>query len=240
MSARDVELHSEDHDALELIADVSRELAETDDLEATLQLVAERVTTTVEGCDGASMMLVRGGRISSPAYSSDVARDNDHIQYRVGDGPCMSSLRDHETIHIRDLAEDQRWPRYRDAALELGIRSTLSFRLFLAEDTMGALNLCSSQPHAFDDDARRVGRVFATHAAVAMSAALSHDELLTALQSRDVIGQAKGILVERERLTSEQAFERLRELSNRTNRKLRDVAEEIVETGAIPDGDATA
>jgi GAF domain-containing protein len=219
---------------LEQFAELSRDLASADTLDATLQRVVDRSAAYVARCHGVSMMFVRRKRLSSPAYSSDVAYAHDIVQYETGEGPCLKALRKEEVVVIDDLEEDPRWPAYREKALGLGVRSTMSFRLFLEDDTLGALNFVSQEPGAFDRRNRHLGQVFAAHAAVAMRAALTDADLHEALDSRDVIGQAKGVLMARELLTSDQAFQRLREISNRENRKLRDVAKTIADTGDVP------
>jgi hypothetical protein len=114
------------------------------------------------------------------------------------------------------------------------VQSILALRLFIEETTLGALNLYSRRDDAFDDEARAVGAVFAAHAAVALSTAQHEAQMDEALASRDLIGQAKGILMARERVTSDKAFEMLRDASQRLNVKLRDLAERVTYTGEGP------
>jgi GAF domain-containing protein len=221
---------------LEAVAEIARRLAEADDLDELLQRVATLGEAYIDGCQGVSLMLVRkGGVISSPAYSSRVAYESDQAQYATNEGPCLEAIREHHTVLIDDLETDQRWPRYRDEALALGVRSMVSFRLFLLEDTMGALDFYSSRPHAFDERSRLLGQVFASHAAVALKAAISEAGTEAALRTRDVIGQAKGVLMAQEGLTAAEAFERLRERSQQLNRPVRELAREVAETGELPD-----
>ena len=131
----------------------------------------------------------------------------------------------------------RRWravPDYRAKALELGLRSMLSVRLFAKEDSMGALDLYSKQPDAFDQRSQVIAQVFATHASIAVKAALTIAGLETVISSRDVIGQAKGIIMARRKVTADMAFERLRSLSQQRNQPVRDLAREITETGQLP------
>lgn len=222
-------------DLLERVGSIARELAQTEGLDAMFQRVVDLGERFLAHCNGVSMMVVqRGGRVFSPAYSSQVAYEGDQAQYEADEGPCLEAIREHETVIIDDLEEDDRWPGYRERALALGLRSMISFRLFIAGDTMGALNLYSQVPHAFEAHSRIVGQVFASHAAVAMKSAIAEAGLEAALRSRDVIGQAKGIIMERERVTGSEAFERLREISQSQNRRLRDVAADIADSGEIP------
>jgi GAF domain-containing protein len=159
---------------LETVAEIARRLAEADDLDELLQRIATLGEEYLDGCDGVSLMLIgRGGRISSPAFSSQVAYDSDMVQYETDEGPCLASIREHATVLIDDLETEQRWPDYRDRVLALGIRSMLGVRLFVLGDTMGALNFYAARPHVFDQRSILLGQVFASHAAVALKAAIS-------------------------------------------------------------------
>ncbi|MDQ3932679.1 MAG: GAF and ANTAR domain-containing protein, partial [Actinomycetota bacterium] len=216
-------------------AEIARELASPRSLDETLQRAVDFAARTIDGCDSATISFVhRGGKISSPAFSDPFGRDADALQYEVGEGPCLTAIREHKTHLVDDLGEEERWPKFRERALELGVRSMLTFRLFLEHDTLGALNLYSRRSHAFDDDAVTVGTIFASHSAVALKAAISEAGQEAAIQSRDVIGQAKGIIMERQGLSADAAFNLLREISQRENRRIRDLADEIARTGEIP------
>lgn len=219
---------------LVLLSDTARRLIEADDLDDTLQLVVDVSPKLVDGCDDASMTFTGSDGLSTPAATSASAYELDRHQQAVGEGPCLSALRDAPSTTVEDIEDDGRWPRWREHALASGYRSLLALRLFVDGDRMGALNLYSRRPEAFDDRTARVATVFASHAAVAMKVAINVAGLERALASRDVIGQAKGILMEREGLDGEAAFARLRELSGAQGAKLRDVAEEIARTGTVP------
>lgn len=221
--------------ALEQVAQIARQLSEAGSIDGLLQRIADLGEQYLDGCDGVSVMFVhRGGRISSPAYSSQVAFDSDQAQYQADEGPCLEAIREHHTVIIDDLEDDDRWPEYRRLALALGVRSMISFRLFVLADTMGALDFYSRTPHAFGTRARLLGQVFASHAAVALKSAITETGMDAALRSRDLIGQAKGVLMEREGITATAAFARLQQTSQASNRPLREVAAEITETGVLP------
>ncbi len=227
--------HGGNEALLERIGAIGRELAATDGLPATLQQIVDLGEDMLEHCDGVSMMLIgRGGVIETPAASSKVAYDSDMAQYATGQGPCLEAIRQHETIVMADIETEQRWPDYRERVLELGVRSMISLRLFVTDDSMGALDLYSRRPNAFDWRSQLVGQVFAAQASVAMKAALIEEGLKTAIRSRDVIGQAKGILMARRRLTPDMAFEVLKKLSQDRNEKLAEVAATIARTGELP------
>jgi GAF domain-containing protein len=221
---------------VERLGEMARELSGAHDLDEMLQLIVDLGEAYLEGCDGVSLMLIGKDRqISSPAYSSKVAYDSDQAQYETDEGPCLDALRQHETIVIDDLETETRWPDYRTRALELGVRSMISFRLFAQEDTMGALDFYSSTPHAYDRTSRILGQVFASHASVALKAAITMAGLEATIRTRDVIGQAKGIIMSRHTIPAEAAFELLRKISQQRNRPLREVADDIATTGEIPD-----
>jgi GAF domain-containing protein len=209
-------------------ADIARALLGQDDLEATLNKITALAVETIDGCDHAAVSLVQGRRVSTRAASDDVPAQVDAIQYETDQGPCLDAIREHETFRMHDLASEDRWPEFsRRAAEQTGIASMLSFRLFADSDTMGALNLYSKERGAFDDEALAVGAVFATHAAVALAGAQRDEQMQRALQGRDVIGQAKGIIMAQQNVSADEAFDILRRASQRLNMKLRDLAERV-------------
>ena len=217
-------------------AEIARSLLGEDTVEATLQRIAELAVETIEHCDFAGMTLVRGRHMTTPASTTDVPCKVDAIQLETGEGPCLDAIREHEVFQTDDLLEEDRWPQFARRAVEAAqVRSMLSFRLFVEEDTLGALNLYSKHPNAFDDDDRAVGSVFAAHAAVALSTAQHDQQMEDALRSRDTIGQAKGILMARQGVTADQAFDMLRRGSQRLNIKLAELAKRVTEGPAGSD-----
>ncbi len=160
-----------------------------------------------------------------------MARRVDEVQYETGQGPCLDAIHEQHTLRLSDMTTETRWPKFTGRAAELGILSMLSFQLFLQSDTLGALNLYAEQPNAFTDESEHVGLLFAAHAAVAMAGAQQQQHMTAALSARDVIGQAKGILMERHKLTADQAFTVLARTSQDSNTKLIDVARVLTETG---------
>ncbi len=220
----------------EVFAEVARSLLAQEDVQQTLQKIVDLATETIDGCECAGITFIRGKEVSTPAASSDVPRKVDAIQYEVGEGPCLDAIREHEVFRTGDLGHERRWPRFSSRAQkETGIASMVCFRLFVNGDTLGALNLYSKATDAFDDEAQALGSVFAAHAAVALSSALHDEQMEEALQSRDVIGQAKGILMAREHVGPDEAFDMLRRASQRVNVKLREVARQIAESAQQPE-----
>lgn len=219
----------------ETFALMARTLLAEEDVQRTLQKIVELAVDTIDGCDHAGISIVHGRTFSTPAATDDVARIVDAIQYEANEGPCLSAIREQEVFQTGDLGSETRWPNFAHRAqTETGITSMLSFRLFVEADILGALNLYSASPDAFDDDARSVGSVFAAHAAVALSSALHDEQMDEALASRDIIGQAKGVIMAREGVNADEAFDMLRRASQRLNVKLRQLAEDIARTGVNP------
>ncbi len=224
--------------ALETVAQIARKLAAASTLDETLQRIVDLGVDYIDGCEGASISFIRVRAVSTPVWSDRTALAADQAQYRHNQGPCLEALSAHETIVIEDIAGEQRWPKWREAVLDLNLRSSISFRLFLAsggEETFGSLNMFSPRAHAFDSHAQALGQVFASHAAVALKAAINEAGLEQAVRSRDVIGLAKGILMERHDVDAEEAFQMLRRTSNNRNIKMRTLAEQVTESGAVPD-----
>ncbi len=205
-------------------------------VETTLEAITAAAVDAVPGAEDAGIsFVVDHSRIEARAPTSDRTTALDTLQDQLGEGPCYSALRQHETVDAPDVASERRWPRFAAVAGERGVGSMLTLRLHLAAGTtLGALNLYAGTPHAFDGDSEAIARIFAVHAALALAAAEREEHLETALRSRDLIGQAKGILMERYKITPDQAFALLVRTSTLTNRKLRDIADELATTGALP------
>jgi cell division protein FtsL len=142
-----------------------------------------------------------------------------------------------QTVRVSNMAGEDRWPEFAKRATQLGVGSMLSFQLYVVGDNLGALNLYNREPDAFDDESEHVGLLFASHAAVAMVGAQRNEQLNRAMGTRDLIGQAKGILMERHKLTAEQAFLLLVRASQATHTKLRDIAEQLTTMGQLPIGE---
>lgn len=206
-----------------------------------LVLAAEEV---IGGGDAVSVTLRRGNEFTTAAFRGDLARRLDHLQYERGEGPCLDAASPTGEAYAAcsDLAGGTQWPGFAEAAAGIGGRSVLSLGLFPDSSAslprLGSLNFYAHDPHAFDPGDRDLGTLMAAHAGVALASTtqLSETELRNtnlerALESRDVIGQAKGILMARQKLTPEQAFDKLREASNSLNTKLSEVALRLTETG---------
>ncbi|MEV6905244.1 GAF and ANTAR domain-containing protein [Amycolatopsis sp. NPDC051372] len=207
---------------------IARTLQAEPDVETTLGAIVKAAVDHVDGAEYAGISLVEDGRIRAVAPTSEVVPMIDEIQHRTGQGPCLDAIARHDVFRTGNLLDERRWPAFAPDAAETGIRSMLSYRLFILHDTLGALNLYSTQVDAFSDRTEKDGKEFATHAAIALAGAQTEAQLHAAIESRDVIGMAKGILMQRHDLDPVQAFRLLVESSQASNLKLHDVAAWLV------------
>ena len=227
--------------ALELAQLAGLVLSEPD-VDAALTRVTQVAVRVVPDCAGASLTMRNAGVPSAPAASDSWALSLDELQFAEQEGPCLNCLREGSVMRSRDLAADERFPSYGPRAAERGARSTLSLPLAADGRTVGALNLYSREVDAFDREALATGELLAAHAALAVQAAIAYyssrdlaEQMRSAMTSRASIEQAKGVLVATLHVEPQAAFEQLVALSQRANRKLRDVAAEIVELAARGD-----
>lgn len=205
------------------------------DVDATLRAITASAVRTVPHAQQCGITYVIGRKKVQPrAWTGELPRTVDALQERLGQGPCMDAAWEEEIVRMDDVRADTRWPRFTAEAARLGVGSMMCFRLFVKGDALGALNLYAAQPNAFDDETRDIGLIFAGHAAVALAGAEHEENLRRGMDNRDVIGQAKGILMERHKLTAPQAFDVLARVSQEMNRKLFDVARELTTTGEVP------
>jgi GAF domain-containing protein len=224
-----------DMSTADLLAHLARDLDNESDPTALLQRIVDVAAAEVDGTDCAGVMLLEHGQVSTPAATSGKVRLVDRDQHEAHEGPCLQAALDNiEMIRADDLSNDARWPLFAEKALAHGVASMLSFQLYVRDDNFGALNLYASEPHAFSDDSVHLGALLATHAALALASTRTESNLRTALQSRDMIGQAKGILMERFKIDQGAAFELLVAVSQHTHRKLREIAEDLTTTGQLP------
>ena len=212
-------------------------------MESLLQTVADLTKAVMPGDPEASVsLLVRDSPITV-ASTGQLAVDLDERQYERDHGPCLHAARTGELTEVADTRTDERWPDYMPRAVERGALSSLSVPLAIDDDEQvsGALNIYARRAAAFDEDSRSAATRFGPYAAVAVgnlhayrSARDTADNLRAALESRAVIDQAKGVLVERYKLTPDRAFEMLAQASMHANRKVRDIADDLVRTGELP------
>jgi GAF domain-containing protein len=202
--------------------------------------IAQMAKQSLPGRLEASVTLLTGDDPVTAVYTDRIALDLDECQYACGHGPCMHAAAEGEVVEVRDTRSDPRWRDFLDVAAERGCGSSLSLPLPLHEGVSGALNIYAGQPAGFDEQSREFARRFAAYGAVVAGNMLVFESALdraknleAALASRAVIDQAKGILMERFKLTADQAFQALTRVSMETNTKVRDIAERFVQTGEL-------
>ena len=224
-------------------AGIAEQLYDADSFDDVLLRIVEAAVSTVAGCRMASVTLSERSGYRTAASTDSAATAVDQAQYQADEGPCLDAV-DAPMVYAESFP-DERWPTLASRPAESGVQSALSYRLTTvssraADSAGGSLNSYGVTPDAFTDTAQEIGLILAAHASVVARAVEERStlqslgrDLQQALLSRDVIGQAKGILMERLKVTPEDAFDLLRRSSQHLNIKLRDVARDLTETGEI-------
>ena len=215
------------------LSKLARDLQAETDPHTVMQRIVNAAVHEIVPATAAAITLVHRGQVTSPAHSNEIAKRVGSIQSRTGQGPCVDTSRQELTLRSDDLRLETRWPEFTPEAVENGVLSVISFQLFVEGDSMGALDVDSATATSFDEDAENGGLLLASQAAIAMSATRKVANLYAAVESRDLIGQAKGILMERYKIDAPRAFDLLILSSQNNNMKLRDVAERLTSTGEL-------
>ncbi|MSW71049.1 MAG: ANTAR domain-containing protein [Actinobacteria bacterium] len=218
------------------LAEAAREMQDDDSPKEAMERAVQIATKIIPGCHAAGICVVhRGERIDTHAASDDLVRRIDALQHELSEGPCLDALRKDHTVVSDDLATDARWPSWGPQVVDqVGLSSSVSYRLYSTDKDLGALNLYGTEASAFTSEDIADGLALAAHVAVALAAAQEVEHLEHAMRGRTVIGQATGILMERFDLAPERAFSVLSRMSQQKNVKLRAIADEIVTTRKLP------
>jgi len=232
------ETHHDLRQVAEAFVRLEAELGSMDGV-ATSDAIAHIAVDRLPGATCASVTSYERGRFRTVVATDETARSADEIQYALGSGPCLDAILEDTLYRPRDLRHDDRWPEYGErVSSELGLLSMLSYRLgHDGGDSLDGLNIYSDEVAGFDERAELLGLMLATHGAMAITVSANRaevDNLHKALLSSREIGVAMGVLMARHRVTREEAFALLRMTSQDTNRKLRDVALEVSDTGVLP------
>ena len=210
-------------------------------LATVMEKVALLTKRTIPGASEVSVTLLEGTRPNTVAFTGQLAVDLDERQYERGFGPCLAAVEGGEPVVINSMDADDRWQAWSKEATKAGAHSSLSIPVPLQREVGAALNIYSTDSDAFDEGAVELARTFAAYAGVALANMHLYEaqgqvaeQLQTAMNSRAMIEQAKGILMGQRRCTSQQAFDILVRLSQETNRKLRDVAQVLVDEAEQP------
>lgn len=223
--------HGDDSDLAAALAVVAQTLAVENDLSAVIVRACLLALDTVDACQHADVMIVAPqGIVTVPAATDWVGTRLVSLEQEYGEGPCTDAFRSGLVVDVPDFSSDLRWPRFaRRCVEETPVRSGVGTPLLVGDQSIGVLDMYADRPHAFGDEDRAVGALFAAHAALALAAARERLNFQRALASRDVIGQAQGILMAQSNITADDAFNILRRASQRLNHKLTAVAQDIVD-----------
>jgi GAF domain-containing protein len=228
---------SEPVDPLKAFAELGRLRLDEGDLRHVLTRIAELAKATIPGAAEVSVTLVSGNGAGTPAFTGELALALDETQYDSGHGPCLDAAKTNQTLSAPDLATETRWPAFATAATQAGVRSSLSVGVPVTQQMTGAINLYALQANAFDEEAVELATTFANYAAVAMANAHLYEttaalatQMAQAMESRAIIEQAKGILMAQRGETADEAFAIMVRASQVSNRKLRDIAQALVDT----------
>jgi len=244
---RSLDLDTGDARAPQAVGDTTAVLLDlvlrADSVEEQLQRVADAATGLSPDVAACGVTVQLGRRPVSVASSDPLSATVDELQYEAQVGPCLDSLRTGDVVVVADYAQESRWGDYPGHAVAHGLRSSLSLPLSAGGTVVGALNVYGTSPDLFTGDLRATLEEFASRADAVVALALRHaeqntlmDQLRSAMESRSVIDQAIGVLMAQQRCTADEAFALLRRASQGRNRKVADIATDIITslTGAPP------
>ena len=194
--------------------------------------ISQAATRLVPAAEYVSVVVVTNGKIELTGAADDLAATCDNLQSDLGEGPSLNASPHGDTVVINDVSHENRWARFMRAAADVGVRAMMCVPFDAGENKTGTVNMYSSAPGVFTTRSREVGELFTAHAAVAFTAGRESEQLHQAVQGRDLIGQAKGIIMERFSVDADHAFDLLRKLSQDSNVKLSQIAQRLIETGA--------
>lgn len=217
------------------LARLARELVDADTVEASVHHIVDFTAETFD-VEHTSITLIRnqGRTFESVGARTPAVQEADALQTALGEGPCVDAAAESRTVVSDDLATDPRWPTWGPKVAALGLESALSAELHAGGRRIGALNIYGTRSRVFDRGEQELAQVLAHHGAAALRAAREIEGLTIALDSRTVVGQAQGILMERYRVSNDRAFAILRRYSQDHNIKLITVARDLVSGSTLP------
>jgi putative methionine-R-sulfoxide reductase with GAF domain len=217
-----------------VFADAAKVLAAQESMGRTAEELVALAVEVVPGADAAGLSLARNGTVVTFAATGELASACDAAQYDTGEGPCLQAVWEDRVLRVEDFTTETRWPAFSARAADLGARSLLAAHLSSERGSVSALNLYARKPSAFDEQSRTIAVIYAAHATIALEASRLEGDLRAAVETRQGIGQAVGIVMERHDLTAKQAFDLLVRSSQKVNVKLRDLADAVVTDGVDP------
>ncbi|WP_408898630.1 ANTAR domain-containing protein [Nocardioides sp. R1-1] len=215
----------------EALTEAAKAISHHRTLDETLDAIVRAAQHTVPGFDHVGISVAHGnGQIETRAGTGQLVWELDDLQYKLGEGPCYESIADEAVLLLEDARTETRWPRYLPPARAKGLCSQMGLRLYTEEGTLGGLNFYSVSSTGIDPDAVQLAELFAAHAAIALGHARYAHQLNESVASRQAIGTAIGIIMERYQITEDRAFQFLVRASSTSNVKLRVIAQEVVDT----------
>lgn len=219
------------HTLAKRMAELARAVAVPRTAEEIFAEVSSTAVELIPGVDTAGILLItKGAKFESHGGTTDLPHELDELQHLLQEGPCVEAALDGVVVLTNDFRAETRWPAYSSAVVKLGVLSGMSFRLYTSERTTGALNLFGFQPQEWDEEAQMTGTVLAAQAAAAIVAQRQGEQLNSAVASRDRIGQAKGIIMQRYGVDDVRAFDMMRRLSQDGNTPLVEIAQRVIDT----------
>ncbi len=219
-------------DVAKALARAARSMAVRGNPDDTLDAIVTAARAAVPGFDEVSVTVVAGdGAVTTMASTSDLVRELDSLQYKLGEGPCLRAVSEHAPVLVQRLQQESRWPRYAPRASEAGIRSQMAVPLAADEEVLGSLNFFSTVRDTKHPEAFHRASLFATHAALALGHARRLEAVHASAQTHRLVGQAIGMMVERFEIDDERAFYYLVRVASAGGLELRQVAREIADQG---------
>ncbi|MEV8378423.1 GAF and ANTAR domain-containing protein [Kribbella sp. NPDC056861] len=218
-------------------AQLAVELHDAPGVEETVDAVVQFALQALNCMYAGIALYVRGSRPEVAASTDPVVNDVYELQISSDVGPLITALRDRDSVLIRDTSKDERWPEWAAKVAGLGVRSVLDVPLTTGDGSrsiVGVLGLYSAEPDAFGEDDEAIAHILARHASVAVASARHEETMAQAVDARKLVGQAMGILMERFDVDGDRAFAILKRYSQDTNTKLRDVAQQLIDTRKLP------
>ena len=212
------------------LAAAVRSIGRAETTEAKLTAIVETLAISLPDFAHIGISTIdRSGEVTTQVATTQLVWDLDALQYELGEGPCMDSMRGVTHVEAPHIATDDRWPRFVPRAVELGLKSQMAVKLYVDDDaTIGGLNMYSVSSEEIEESSVGIAGLFATQAAVALGQSRQLDQLHEALQTRQMIGQAVGLVMAQYSLSDDAAFDFLVRTSSYANLKLRDVAARII------------
>ena len=210
------------------MAEAALALKEPETVEEALTRLVGVAQSIIPGAEHCGISVATRRSVTTAAATDGMVDRLDQLQYTFDEGPCLDAIRHHTSVVVDDMRTETRWPRFAPAAAEAGCISQMGIEIFRESGRLGGLNLYSSRPSAFDDDTRQAATLLAIHTSVVMGKLIAVDDLHHALQTRQLIGQAVGIVMYRYAVDEQAAFAYLTRTSQNSNVKLHDVAARIV------------